>query len=503
NTCIDIEECIIHVQGPEIHFDAKTCVNPAFPVADSSVFVGYSTPSDPSNEFSGLVIQASDFTTAQRRRLLPLARVQAEIGKQGPGSEISEKGILDLRDIGSEFEWRFFKWVKEAIGSIFEKGGLITENAAEDRHLDISAAVFFDGEISEETFPTMTNISGIVLLHSPLGNWSTIKPIAALEADNINVDSATGLVAMTNNNKFASHSILMSPEGVDGRPSPRFFLIYSQGEFDSQSEAEAAGINFGPFIDQATSRLVPLAQIIQQKNVANFASVIDRRPVVGAQGGAISGSTDLQSSYNASTGEPEILTDATRNDLTVRYGGNNGKIFEAQKNDGTPVFTVYTSGNIDGITLDYILIRDEKTSGTSGGTCTSGSWLTRDLTTEVSDTGDNAILSSNQIALTAGTYQSRITATAFRVDRHQARLRNITDSTDIEYGTSEISNDVDAYASNKSEIITRFTIPSTKTLEIQHQCQTTQASIGFGLAVGGAFTTEREIYTIVELWKEK
>jgi len=44
----------------------------------------------------------------------------------------------------------------------------------------------------------------------------------------------------------------------------------------------------------------------------------------------------------------------------------------------------------------------------------------------------------------------------------------------------------------------RFTLSTTTVLEVQHQCNTTRASNGFGVAAN--FTTE--VYTSVELTRE-
>lgn len=145
----------------------------------------------------------------------------------------------------------------------------------------------------------------------------------------------------------------------------------------------------------------------------------------------------------------------------------------------------------------YILLRDEKSSGTDAGTFTSGAWRTRVLNTISIDTTGTVSLSSNQFILVAGTYVIRAAAPAFAVNGHQIRLQNITDASTVVTGSN-------AYARNASLDLThafihfRFTITATKTFEIQHQCQTTVSTNGFG--PGLSFGTE--VYTIVELTKE-
>lgn len=144
----------------------------------------------------------------------------------------------------------------------------------------------------------------------------------------------------------------------------------------------------------------------------------------------------------------------------------------------------------------YICVADEKSQNTGGGTFTSGAWQTRDLNTEKSDAGGHASVASNQVTLAAGTYVVKVSAPAFHVDRHQLRLRNITDGATTLTGSSAYARAADL-AETHSFIAGRFTIAATKVFEVQHRCQTTMATTGFGLECN--FTTE--VYTILELWK--
>lgn len=145
----------------------------------------------------------------------------------------------------------------------------------------------------------------------------------------------------------------------------------------------------------------------------------------------------------------------------------------------------------------YILLRDEKSSGTDGGTFNSGAWQTRDLNTKVSDVNNLATLSANQITLLAGTYRCRIQCTAYSVYKNQARLYNVTDSLTVLLGSSQRSPTT-TNTNVPSVIAGRFTIAANKVLQVQHRCETSQATTGFGMAAG--FDTE--IYTIAEFWKE-
>ena len=152
----------------------------------------------------------------------------------------------------------------------------------------------------------------------------------------------------------------------------------------------------------------------------------------------------------------------------------------------------------DGAAEDYILIRDEKTSGSIGGTFTAGAWQTRDLNTIVADIGSHVSLASNQITLAAGTYKVKVHAPAFKVVRHKTKLRNITDGSDIVIGSSSYNSNTDL-VSGDSTLEGRFTIDDSKVIELQHRCSTTGSSTGFGVASNFGVI---EVYAVIEFWKE-
>lgn len=148
---------------------------------------------------------------------------------------------------------------------------------------------------------------------------------------------------------------------------------------------------------------------------------------------------------------------------------------------------------------EYVKLTDTKATTTDGGTATSGSWQTRALNTEDSDTGSVCTLSSNQFTLPAGTYRVQASAPAYSVDTHQLRIRNITDST-----TDLVGLNAHSYSTGNSScaahVSGEITIASAKTFELQHRFQTTHATNGLGTA--NSFG-ENEVYAVVEIWKVK
>lgn len=167
---------------------------------------------------------------------------------------------------------------------------------------------------------------------------------------------------------------------------------------------------------------------------------------------------------------------------------------------GEAIVTFDAKGRATAAVQNYLQYRDQQTANTQGGTFTSGAWRTRVLNTEVTDVGGFGSLSSNQITLSSGTYRIFATAPAFDVNRHKARLQNVTDGATVLIGSSEY-----AYAGagsdgsqSSSTISGIFTIAASKALEVQHQCQTTRANQGFGVESNFGVV---EVYTVVELWK--
>lgn len=145
----------------------------------------------------------------------------------------------------------------------------------------------------------------------------------------------------------------------------------------------------------------------------------------------------------------------------------------------------------------YINIQDVKASGTASGTFTSGAWQTRTLNTVVNDTFSVVSLSSNQVTLPAGTYDCKAMATASAVDRHQIRLQNVTDATTTLLGLNSLSLAAGPDG-NPAFLSGRFTTTAQKTFELQHRCQTTRSTDGYGFSASWG----NEVYAVLEFWRE-
>lgn len=138
------------------------------------------------------------------------------------------------------------------------------------------------------------------------------------------------------------------------------------------------------------------------------------------------------------------------------------------------------------------VLEDQKTVSTTGGNFASGAWRARDLNTEVRDAYGLITLASNQFTPTvAGWIEWQ--APAFKVNLHQSRLYNVTDSVAVAVGASSASGSVEFVTSTSNG---GGAVVAGKTYRIEHQCSTTNAA-GFGNAC--SFGTE--VYTRVLFYR--
>jgi hypothetical protein len=148
--------------------------------------------------------------------------------------------------------------------------------------------------------------------------------------------------------------------------------------------------------------------------------------------------------------------------------------------------------------VSYALIVDEKTSGTGGGTFTSGAWQTRDLQTEIFDPDGIVSIATNAFTLAAGSYFIKWSASASKVDNHLSRLYDITGAASVQTGRGGYVNS-SYWGQGISDGGARVTPSGSNVYRIEHRCQTTQATIGFGQAV--SFSVPYS-FTSVEIFKE-
>jgi hypothetical protein len=144
-----------------------------------------------------------------------------------------------------------------------------------------------------------------------------------------------------------------------------------------------------------------------------------------------------------------------------------------------------------------VIIEDQKSPNTPGGTATAGSWFTRTLNTLVRNNGTLASLATNQVTLPAGTYYMTWISPAYAVLRFQTRLQNITDTTTAGTGMGAFSNSTGQAVTTSSGSAV-VTIAGSKAFEVQMQVAGTQATNGCGIETNFAAA---EVYTRLEITK--
>jgi hypothetical protein len=217
----------------------------------------------------------------------------------------------------------------------------------------------------------------------------------------------------------------------------------------------------------------------------------------------------LVKDYNEVTGILVIDCGVVDNTVTSAHNFNFSDV--SSQASGYLVINASKNPALTGVPLlqpRIATLRDVKASGTNGGTATSGSYQTRTLNTLSDPSGIVTSLASNQFVLPAGEYYIEanapaVSANAVDVSTHKAKLRNITDSTDLIMGTTSFSDSSSAPSNGSltySYIAGVISISSAKTFEIQHRTSATAATVGFGIAA--AFGDD-EVYTVVKIQKIK
>lgn len=184
-----------------------------------------------------------------------------------------------------------------------------------------------------------------------------------------------------------------------------------------------------------------------------------------------------------------VYTDS--NSMEVTAAGTSGQ-FLRSNGAAAPTWVTVSPG-----ALQIATISDVKASGASSGTFTSGALRTRTLNTLVDTAGIVTSLAANQFTLAAGTYYIEAEAPAYAVNGHQTFLVNITDSVNSLIGTVAYSSS-GVGGATPSIVKGEVTIAGSKTFELQHGCETTKATDGFGYGVTfGA----NQVFSIVKITK--
>lgn len=147
-------------------------------------------------------------------------------------------------------------------------------------------------------------------------------------------------------------------------------------------------------------------------------------------------------------------------------------------------------------------VRDERSSGTVGGTLAVTTWQTITLQTTKTNEISGASLASNQITLPAGTYFAEGIASAFQGQECRSRLQNVSDGTTSLYSLNVRSGTNLGYDGADTGLPFfrgRFTIASQKVFELQvWSSGNSSGTQGLGRPTSVGIN---EVYAEVLIWK--
>ena len=234
----------------------------------------------------------------------------------------------------------------------------------------------------------------------------------------------------------------------------------------------------------------------------------------------VSGST-LTFASNLSTGDSidfilalgDVLSVGTPSDGTITSGKLSSNVISTLTEDTSPadddlVLTFDTSASAlkkvqksnlasQGAYESALLhVRQEESSGGGSGSMSTSAWNTRTLNTVMTNEITSASLSSNQITLPSGTYYIYAYGLGYACNKHQTKLYNTTDASDVLLGNSSQAHQT--YGNQTHSIVSgRFTISAQKVFELQSKSSIAKSTNGMGVHAG----LGTEVYTDANIWK--
>lgn len=173
--------------------------------------------------------------------------------------------------------------------------------------------------------------------------------------------------------------------------------------------------------------------------------------------------------------------------LTATGGAGNASLGRAlETTSGAGFVLALISPHVTN-TVDFVIVQDQKPSGTNGGNLTASAWTTHVLNTEVVDTGGLASIASNQVTLQPGKWAAEwMMASGGNVAATRTRLRNVTNG--ITLGQS--ANGQNTFYGGVAE----FVLTAAAAIELQYYTSSNLAN-GLGLALSSG---DAEVYATIK-----
>jgi hypothetical protein len=244
------------------------------------------------------------------------------------------------------------------------------------------------------------------------------------------------------------------------------------------AESSEAGTQAGPEVNIDRTSASPAVNddigIIRFRGRDNAANLTQYAAIYGRIIDPVDASEDGELIFNVTKG----------GSTATRFRMSNGFYSNGPTDPGSGIINVagyQQQGATIVPSLGFAKFRYWTAPNTHGGTATSGSFFTYPLNQLVQTHGIGSIaLASNQIInVPAGEYVAYGHVIGFAVNSFQCRLRDITGGATLVKGTSGFANSASGQ-NITSNLVGRFTLTTTSTLELQMRVETTRATDGLG-----------------------
>lgn len=214
---------------------------------------------------------------------------------------------------------------KNAFGSIYVSGNIVTENILTPRAIDITAGHFFYS--SAERRPNAKTAPPLIFSHYATGAAAiTVRSVV----DNTTYDSGIDLLPLTAG-YFTKHILYVNGDGDEAS----FVVAHGRGNYATLAEAESSG---NPPLLMSIPGAPPIAALIVQQGVDKIIKIIDIRPRLG-----------FAPSAAASVTSHGDLTGLVNDDHKQYLRTDGARVMSGPLDMGTNA--INNAGNINGINI--------------------------------------------------------------------------------------------------------------------------------------------------------
>ena len=207
----------------------------------------------------------------------------------------------------------------------------------------------------------------------------------------------------------------------------------------------------------------------------------------------LNGTTGI-ASVDASVSAPSVR--GTDGNTGISYGADSIKF----STGGVERLAISNTGVTGaGLFTSYAILRQEENNDVDGGTSVADTWTTRVINTEVADPDGIVSLSSNEFTLGAGNYLIKWVSNFHKTKGIKTRLYG--DSAVRGISLSMYAGSSEAVSGN-SQGIARVTPTGDTAYKLEYYVNNANNNTGLGRAMGNTADGQKEVYTIVEIYKE-